>query len=158
MNASRPSLARGAMAPDFDLPGIDGHRWTYAQAAGPKGLVLMFICNHCPYVKAVADRIAFEAQAMTTIGVGRDRALLFRSWKTSTTNWPVDDGFSSSSSLLPGFGSSATPVATMAVLVSVPVEPASTVPAIVKVMASLTPSVIPVQAPVEELQPPSLAL
>ena len=70
MNSSRPSLVLGAMAPDFDLPGIDGHRWTYAQAAGPKGLVLMFICNHCPYVKAVADRIAFEAQAMTTIGVG----------------------------------------------------------------------------------------
>jgi peroxiredoxin len=70
MSATRMSLPLGAVAPDFDLPGVDGRHWNYAQAAGPEGLVLMFICNHCPYVKAVADRIAFEAQALAEIGVG----------------------------------------------------------------------------------------
>ena len=41
------------IAPDFALPGTDGRNWTYAQAAGPQGLVVMFICNHCPFVKHV---------------------------------------------------------------------------------------------------------
>jgi peroxiredoxin len=64
------TLALGASAPDFDLPGVDGRRWRYADAAGGHGLVVMFICNHCPYVKAVADRIASEARALQAIGVG----------------------------------------------------------------------------------------
>ena len=63
-------LAVGAVAPDFSLPGEDGRSWRYADAAGANGLIVMFICNHCPYVKAVADRIATEAQALQRIGVG----------------------------------------------------------------------------------------
>ncbi len=70
MQVQDSSFALGATAPDFDLPGVDGRRWRYADAAGVNGLVVMFICNHCPYVKAVADRIAAEAEALRGIGVG----------------------------------------------------------------------------------------
>jgi peroxiredoxin len=63
-------LGRGDTAPDFALPAIDGRTWRYADAAGPKGLVVMFICNHCPYVKAVVDRIERDAKALRELGVG----------------------------------------------------------------------------------------
>jgi peroxiredoxin len=35
-------------APDFSLPGVDGNIWTRDQCKGPNGLLVMFICNHCP--------------------------------------------------------------------------------------------------------------
>ena len=57
-------------APDFDLPGVDGARHTPATAKGPKGLVVMFICNHCPYVKAVIDRIMRDCRDLAAEGVG----------------------------------------------------------------------------------------
>ena len=60
----------GWKAVDFDLPGVDGGRHTLATARGPKGLLLMFICNHCPYVKAVRERIAREANELRAHGVG----------------------------------------------------------------------------------------
>jgi len=64
------ALKLGDIAPDFVLPGIDGRTWHYAGAAGPNGLVVMFICNHCPYVKAVIDRIVRETKALRELGVG----------------------------------------------------------------------------------------
>jgi peroxiredoxin len=60
----------GWKAPDFDLPGVDGRRHTPASAAGPNGLLVMFICNHCPYVKAVIDRIVRDARELATLGIG----------------------------------------------------------------------------------------
>ena len=47
----------GAAASDFSLPGVDGKHWTLADCRGPRGLLVMFICNHCPYVQAVITRI-----------------------------------------------------------------------------------------------------
>jgi len=47
----------GEKAIDFTLPGVDGKDWSLASAAGEKGLLVMFICNHCPYVKSIRDRI-----------------------------------------------------------------------------------------------------
>ena len=60
----------GADAPPFDLPGIDGRRHTLATARGPNGLVVMFICNHCPYVKAIIDKIVRDAGELAAAGVG----------------------------------------------------------------------------------------
>ena len=57
-------------APDFDLPGIDGRRWTLADCRGENGVLVMFICNHCPYVKAVMDRIVRDARDLQQHGVG----------------------------------------------------------------------------------------
>jgi peroxiredoxin len=63
-------LRLGAAAPDFSLPGVDGRTHTLADVAGKNGVVVMFICNHCPYVRAVADRIVRDMQALRDAGVG----------------------------------------------------------------------------------------
>jgi peroxiredoxin len=60
----------GWRAPDFDLPGVDGKRYTLADVMGPNGALVMFICNHCPYVKAVLDRILRDATELKSHGIG----------------------------------------------------------------------------------------
>ncbi len=70
MTSAVEPLERGATAPDFSLPGTDGRVWRYADVAGPNGLVVMFICNHCPYVKAIVERTVSTARALREIGVG----------------------------------------------------------------------------------------
>lgn len=57
-------------AVDFDLPGVDGKRHSLASARGPKGLLLMFICNHCPFVKSIRDRIVRDARDLEAEGIG----------------------------------------------------------------------------------------
>lgn len=47
----------GSAAPDFKLPSVDGKTYSLADFRGAKALLVMFICNHCPYVVAVEDRI-----------------------------------------------------------------------------------------------------
>jgi thiol-disulfide isomerase/thioredoxin len=54
---AHPTLAIGAAAPDFDLPGVDGKRYTLASFAGAKVLVLVFTANHCPTAQAYEERI-----------------------------------------------------------------------------------------------------
>ncbi len=70
VSLSPPVCDFGRAAIDFDLPGVDGRRHTLASARGPNGLLLMFICNHCPYVKAVLDRIVRDARELSALGVG----------------------------------------------------------------------------------------
>jgi peroxiredoxin len=60
----------GWKAVDFDLRGVDGKRHSLASARGPNGLLVMFICNHCPYVKAVLERIVRDAKDLAAQGVG----------------------------------------------------------------------------------------
>ncbi len=59
----------GQKAPDFDLPGADGRHWTLQQCMGEKGLLVMFICNHCPYVKAIHERIVRDTLELKSIGI-----------------------------------------------------------------------------------------
>lgn len=59
----------GWKAPDFSLPGVDGRVYALKDVAGPNGLLVMFICNHCPYVKAVIDRIVRDVAELKTLGV-----------------------------------------------------------------------------------------
>lgn len=59
----------GRPAIDFALPGVDGRTWTLQECRGEKGLLVMFICNHCPYVKAVRDRIVRDARELKELGV-----------------------------------------------------------------------------------------
>jgi peroxiredoxin len=63
-------IALGWPAAQFDLPGIDGRRHSPASARGPNGLVVMFICNHCPYVKAVLDKIVRDCSELRGHGIG----------------------------------------------------------------------------------------
>lgn len=60
----------GRPAPDFALSGTDGRIWTRDTCAGERGLLVMFICNHCPYVKAVRERIVRDARDLMAIGIG----------------------------------------------------------------------------------------
>ena len=60
----------GWKAKDFRLQGVDGKTYSLAEVRGPTGTLVVFICNHCPYVKASINRIVAEANALREIGVG----------------------------------------------------------------------------------------
>ncbi len=70
MSAQAPVCDFGWKAADFDLPGADGRRHGLASARGPKGLVVMFICNHCPYVKAIRERLVRDCRELAGQGIG----------------------------------------------------------------------------------------
>jgi len=57
-------------APQFDLLGVDGKRYSPITARGDKGLLVMFICNHCPYVKRAIDRIVRDCKELAPLGIG----------------------------------------------------------------------------------------
>ena len=59
----RPAIA-------FDLPDTDGRRHTLESCRGPNGLLVMFICNHCPYVKAIIDRLIRDCRELAERGIG----------------------------------------------------------------------------------------
>ncbi len=59
----------GQAAPAFRLPGVDGKIWSLNEASGKNGLLVMFICNHCPYVKAIRDRIIRDARELKDQGI-----------------------------------------------------------------------------------------
>lgn len=68
--AERPPVCDfGWKAPGFSLVGIDGQTHTLEQLKGPKGTLVAFICNHCPYVIAVVDRIVRDARDLEAYGV-----------------------------------------------------------------------------------------
>jgi peroxiredoxin len=54
---------------DFALPGVDGNTWTLDSCKGEKGLLVMFICNHCPYVKSIRDRIVRDTSGLKAMGI-----------------------------------------------------------------------------------------
>ena len=60
----------GAPWHDFTLPGTDGREYRLQDVKGPNGTLVMFICNHCPYVRSVIDRIQRDAQQLQQAGIG----------------------------------------------------------------------------------------
>ena len=79
-------LAIGAKAPDFDLPGVDGKRYSLGSFKDKKAVAVMFTCNHCPYVQAYEERL---------ISIQRDYAgkgvALAAINANETVNYPEDD-------------------------------------------------------------------
>lgn len=63
-------LALGTSAPDFSLVNVDGRTLSLADVAGSRGTVVMFICNHCPFVKHVADQLAALGHDYLPQGIG----------------------------------------------------------------------------------------
>jgi peroxiredoxin len=63
-------LPLGTRAPDFTLPNVDGRQVSLAGAAGTRGTLVMFICNHCPFVKHVADQLAALGRDYMPRGIG----------------------------------------------------------------------------------------
>lgn len=68
--AERPPVCDfGWKAPGFCLVGVDGKTHTLDELKGPNGTLVAFICNHCPYVIAVVDRIVRDARELEALGV-----------------------------------------------------------------------------------------
>jgi len=70
MASVTPVCDFGWKAADFTLPATDGRTYRLADIAGRRGTLLMFICNHCPYVLAVIDKIIRDATELQGLGVG----------------------------------------------------------------------------------------
>ena len=60
----------GWKAEPFDLIGVDGRRHTLESVRGRNGVLVVFICNHCPYVKAVIDKIVRDARDLSAFEIG----------------------------------------------------------------------------------------
>lgn len=64
-----PVCEFGKEAIDFSLPGIDNRVWTLEECRGPRGLLVMFICNHCPFVQAIRERLVRDTRELRDHGV-----------------------------------------------------------------------------------------
>lgn len=69
MALETPVCDFGQPAIDFSLPGTDGKIWTMDDCRGENGLLVMFICNHCPYVQAVLDRLVRDTNELKKLGM-----------------------------------------------------------------------------------------
>ncbi|OOY16213.1 thioredoxin family protein [Thioclava sp. DLFJ4-1] len=70
MAVTPPVCDFGWKAPGFTLPGTDGKQYSFDDIRGPKGTLVMFICNHCPYVQSILDRILRDAAELQKAGIG----------------------------------------------------------------------------------------
>ena len=69
MAATATPVVLDTPAAEFRLPATDGKTYGLDDVAGKKGTVVVFICNHCPYVKAVIDRMVADARVLMSEGV-----------------------------------------------------------------------------------------
>jgi peroxiredoxin len=83
--AETPICNFGEKAKPFELLGTDGTRHSLESLRGPKGTVVVFICNHCPYVKAILDRLIRDADDLRAIGVATVAICA-----NDATNYPED--------------------------------------------------------------------
>jgi peroxiredoxin len=70
MAATAKQVALDMEAPEFQLPATDSQTYLLEDIAGEKGTVVVFICNHCPYVKAVIDRMVSDARVLMSESIG----------------------------------------------------------------------------------------
>ena len=70
MAAIPPVCDFGWPAPNFKLPSTDNRTLSLQDVSGPNGTLVMFICNHCPYVLAILDRIIRDARELSKLGIG----------------------------------------------------------------------------------------
>ena len=69
MAAETPICDFGWKAPDFELPSVDGKTYSLDAVRGQSGTLVMFICNHCPYVQAVIDRVVRDVNELKAYGI-----------------------------------------------------------------------------------------
>src|SRR5690242_18350647 len=67
---AEPNLRIRLKAKAFSLKATDGKTYSFEDVRGAKGTLVVFICNHCPYVRAVIDRFVEEANALKELGIG----------------------------------------------------------------------------------------
>ncbi|PCI40330.1 MAG: thioredoxin family protein [Rhodospirillaceae bacterium] len=70
MAVTPPICDFGLKAPDFSLPGVDGQTHTLDSCKGDKGTLVVFICNHCPYVLAITERLVQDLADLQSQGIG----------------------------------------------------------------------------------------
>ena len=70
---------------DYELEGIDGKHYKLKDCVGEKGTVIMFICNHCPYVKAIIEDLVKDTNDLINFGI---KAVAIMS--NDTKNYPED--------------------------------------------------------------------
>lgn len=70
MAAVPPVCDFGWNAPNFELPATDGKSYSLRDIVGANGTVIMFICNHCPYVLGILDRLVNDVAALQSLGIG----------------------------------------------------------------------------------------
>lgn len=70
MAVQTPICEFGWKAPDFELPGTDMRLYTLSDIRGENGTLIMFICNHCPYVRAIIDRLVRDVRDLQALGIG----------------------------------------------------------------------------------------
>jgi peroxiredoxin len=70
MAAKGTQIVLDSPAAEFRLPATNGKSYSMDDVAGERGTVVVFICNHCPYVKAVIDRMVADARVLISEGVG----------------------------------------------------------------------------------------
>lgn len=80
-----PLADQNTIAPDFTLKNIDGDMISYADIKGEKATLVMFICNHCPYVIGITDRLAATMKTLQDEGIGVAAIMA-----NDTENYPAD--------------------------------------------------------------------
>jgi len=70
MAVTPPICDFGWQAPDFSLPGVDGKPYTLADIQGENGTLIVFMCNHCPYVLAILERLIRDVKDLQALGIG----------------------------------------------------------------------------------------
>ncbi|HEY9079633.1 thioredoxin family protein [Magnetovibrio sp.] len=70
MAVETPICNFGWKAPDFNLPGVDGQNYTLSNVQGENGTLVIFMCNHCPYVLAVIERLIRDVKDLQAQGIG----------------------------------------------------------------------------------------
>lgn len=64
-----PVCEFGKRAVDFTLWGVDQQQWTLEKCRGERGLLVLFISNHCPYVKAIREKLVRDTRELMTLGI-----------------------------------------------------------------------------------------
>ncbi len=64
-----PVCEFGKKAVDFNLPGVDQQQWTLEKCKGERGLLIFFISNHCPYVKAIRKKLVRDTRDLKALGI-----------------------------------------------------------------------------------------
>ncbi len=85
MAAVPPICDFGWKAVDFELEGVDGKTYSLQDIRGANGTLVMFICNHCPYVRSVIDRIVRDVNDLMAEGIGAIAIM-----PNDTENYPED--------------------------------------------------------------------
>lgn len=69
VSLNTPVCEFGIKAPDFSLKGVDQQLWTLEKCMGERGLLVMFISNHCPYVKAIRKKLVRDTRELMSMGI-----------------------------------------------------------------------------------------